>query len=56
MVKYPKFIVSLLFFLALLGSMSSAVAEDCTKDGATYSPGTEIGGFVCTEDGTWIKK
>lgn len=50
-----KTILSCVFFVMLLG-LSSVVLADCEKDGVTYPVGTEIGGFVCTEDGTWEKK
>lgn len=50
-----KNIFGCIFFIILFGS-ASAVLADCTKDGVLYPTGTEIGGFVCTEDGNWEKK
>ena len=50
-----KYILSCMFFIMLIGS-SGAVFADCDKDGVNYPTGTEIGGFVCTEDGHWEKK
>ncbi|TPW10412.1 MAG: hypothetical protein FD130_2225 [Halothiobacillaceae bacterium] len=42
-----------LFILALfMGTVATAFA-DCIKDGKAYPTGTEIGGFVCTADGSW---
>lgn len=37
----------------LLGTVSTAYANDCTYNGNTYSSGTKIGSLVCQPDGTW---
>jgi len=55
MSTYKSFIAVSIFSLTFLCSVSTAFA-DCVKDGVTYPPGTEIGGFICGDDGAWKLK
>jgi len=41
-----------MIFSVLVLFMGTAHAE-CIKDGVPYPTGTEIGGFICTADGSW---
>lgn len=47
--------VLLLIIILFAGTISVAYAT-CNKDGKAYPTGTVIGGFVCTANGTWVKK
>jgi hypothetical protein len=33
---------------------SAAAQADCIYNGTSYPTGTQIGGFVCSENGTWV--
>lgn len=33
---------------------STAARADCIYNGTAYPTGTQIGGFVCSENGSWV--
>jgi hypothetical protein len=43
------------FVLILFAGAISAAHADCYKDGKAYPTGTVFDGFICTEDGKWVK-
>ncbi len=42
--------------VVLLMFVTSPVFADCTYNGKSYPTGTTIGGYVCTESGSWDKR
>ena len=44
------------FILIMFAGTISTAYADCRRDGRTYPTGTIIGGFICTEGGTWEKR
>jgi len=52
MQKFPL----MTLFLIFLATFGSSAHAECYKDGVAYPTGTVIDGFICTEDGTWVKE
>jgi len=53
MSRYARYVINFIFLMSVFAS-AHAVA-DCVKDGSSYPVGTEMGGFICTENG-WQAK
>ena len=45
------------YFLVLLILLVSSVSNaKCNHNGISYPTGEEIDGYVCSADGSWVKK
>jgi hypothetical protein len=45
-----------LTLILLIGTISAAYAIDCRYNGRSYPPGTVLGPYVCSDNGTWIPR
>lgn len=45
-----------LTLILLIGTVSTAYAADCKYNGRYYPPGSILGPYVCSADGTWIPR